>query len=96
VRTLLIAALISITLAITGCESIGQDTVKFGWFYRTVVELSPAGQPQAIDVMIGCESEVPQILGEARSSHSLWAPYFLERISMIAFRSPGLGGRAVA
>lgn len=75
VCTLVIAALTSIALATTGCEPTGRDTVKFGWFYRMVVELSHAGQPLTIDVVIGCGSEVRQILGEARSARSIWAPY---------------------
>ncbi|WP_093758673.1 hypothetical protein [Tardiphaga sp. OK245] len=40
-----------------------------------VVELSHAGQPLTIDVVIGCGSEVRQIIGEARSARSIWAPY---------------------
>ncbi|SNT01364.1 hypothetical protein SAMN05216374_2304 [Tardiphaga sp. OK246] len=90
VRTLLIAALISITLALPCYEPTGRDTVKFDWFDRMAVERSHVGQLLTIDV--GCGSEVRQIRGEARSSHSLWAPYFLEKISMF----PGLGESAVA
>jgi transcriptional regulator of aromatic amino acid metabolism len=42
-----------------------------------VVELFHAGHPLTIDVVIGCGSEVRQILGEARSARSIWAPYIL-------------------
>lgn len=74
-RILLIVVLAGLALVTTGCEPTGRDTVKFGWFYRMVVELSHAGQPLTIDVVIGCGSEVRQILGEARSARSIWAPY---------------------
>jgi hypothetical protein len=60
---------------LAGCRLDAAEGVKFGWFYRMVVELSYGGEPLNIEVIIGCGSQERQILGEGRSVRALWAPY---------------------
>jgi hypothetical protein len=67
--TLIIAA------AMASCQPNASEGIKFGWFYRMVVELSHGGEPLNIEVIIGCGSQERQILGEGRSVRAIWAPY---------------------
>ena len=60
---------------LAGCQPATSEGIKFGWFYRMVVELSHGGEPLNIEVIIGCGSQVRQIPGEGRSARAIWAPY---------------------
>jgi hypothetical protein len=74
-RAMVIASLICATFALVGCGPTEKDPIKFGWFYRFVVELSYEDEPLTIEVIIACGSQVRQIVGEGRSARALWAPY---------------------
>jgi len=69
-----VLAVVTLVFA-TALASCQPDGIKFGWFYRMVVELSYDGEPLNIEVIIGCGSEERQILGEGRSVRAVWAPY---------------------
>jgi hypothetical protein len=74
-RAMVITSLICATFALVGCGPTEKDLIKFGWFYRFVVELSYEDEPLTIEVIIACGSQVRQIMGEGRSARALWAPY---------------------
>jgi hypothetical protein len=71
----LISSSLFFLAVLAGCRLDAAEDVKFGWFYRMVVELIYGGEPLNIDVIIGCGSQERQILGEGRSVRALWAPY---------------------
>ena len=71
----LAASLLFFLTVLAGCRLDAAEGVRFGWFYRMVVELSYGGEPLNIEVIIGCGSQERQILGEGRSVRALWAPY---------------------
>jgi hypothetical protein len=75
-KTVILAALLLLFSAVlAGCRLDAAESVKFGWFYRMVVELTYGGEPLNIEVIIGCGSQERQILGEGRSVRAIWAPY---------------------
>src|SRR4051812_29637890 len=75
-RTVVLAVSSLFCLAVlAGCRLDASEGVRFGWFYRMVVELSYGGEPLNIEVIIGCGSQERHILGEGRSVRALWAPY---------------------
>jgi hypothetical protein len=61
--------------ALASCQPNASEGIKFGWFYRMVVDLSYGDEPLNIEVIIGCGSQERQILGEGRSVRAIWAPY---------------------
>jgi hypothetical protein len=75
-RAVVLAASSLFFLAVlAGCRLDASEDIKFGWFYRMVVELSYGGKPLNIEVIIGCGSQERHILGEGRSVRAIWAPY---------------------
>ena len=69
---ILLAAML---LCMASCGQSQGDDLKFGWFYRMVVELDHGDEPLNIEVVIACGSQARQILGEGRSARAVWAPY---------------------
>ncbi|MBR1280558.1 hypothetical protein JQ597_00740 [Bradyrhizobium sp. AUGA SZCCT0177] len=74
-KAVLLASSLLFLAALSGCQPGTSEGIKFGWFYRMVVELSHGGEPLNMEVIIGCGSQVRQIPGEGRSARAIWAPY---------------------
>jgi hypothetical protein len=75
-RAVLVASLLFLfTAVLASCRLDASEGIRFGWFYRMVVELSYGGEPLNIEVIIGCGSQERHILGEGRSVRAIWAPY---------------------
>ncbi|MGJ4947300.1 hypothetical protein [Bradyrhizobium sp. HKCCYLS20291] len=76
-RLLSLTLMVGLALGLAACgpSQSQSDGIKFGWFYRMVVDLSHGDEPLSIEVVIACGSQVRQILGEGRSARALWAPY---------------------
>lgn len=74
-RALPMILLAAVILGLAGCGPTGSDGIRFGWFYRVVVELSHGDEPLNIEVIIACGSQARQIMGEGRSARAIWAPY---------------------
>lgn len=87
-------------LGLAGCNPSERNEPKFGSFYRMSVELSHGNEPLNIEVIIGCGSEVRQILGEGRSARGLWAPYIFgvraRNGEGVLVQSPDICGRELA
>ncbi len=85
---------------LAGCPLDASEGVRFGWFYRMVVELTYGGEPLNIEVIIGCGSQERQILGEGRSVRALWAPYIygvrVKNGEGVLVQSPNICGRELA
>lgn len=96
----LVFVLASAILGLPGCIPSERDEPKFGSFYRMSVELSHGDEPLNIEVIIGCGSEVRQILGEGRSARGLWAPYIFgvraRNGEGVLVQSPDICGRELA
>ena len=74
-KAVVLASSLLFLAVLAGCQPATSEGIKFGWFYRMIVELSHGGEPLNIEVIIGCGSQVRQILGEGRSARAIWAPY---------------------
>lgn len=73
--SMLLVSLFFIAFVLAGCEPTGKTALKFGWFYRFIVELSYNDEPLNIEVIVACGSQARHILGEGRSVRAIRAPY---------------------